>query len=229
MFLSADTKVADLIDSSTAKWKSEVMDSLFIAHEAELIKSIPLSATLLANKIVWVETINGNFTVKNAYILVARLFKSTNCGTTSDGSSLRKFWKKLWSLPIPHKVCHFYWHACHDTLQTKVKLRRCNVIDEDMCVCCKEKAETNGHIFWGCLKEQEAWVALKIHLLPLDVHIDSFQDMLWFEMMTNATGEEKYSRLIMIAWALWSNRNEILHGGEGKTGPTMALWATTYL
>ena len=97
------------------------------------------------------------------------------------------------------------------------------------CVCCKEKAETNGHIFWACLKEQEAWVASKIHLLPLDVHIDSFQDMLWFEMMTNATREEKYSRLIMIAWALWSNRNEILHGGEGKTGPTMALWATTYL
>ena len=52
MFLSADTKVADLIDSSTAKWKSEVIDSLLIAHEAELIKSIPLSATLLANKIV---------------------------------------------------------------------------------------------------------------------------------------------------------------------------------
>ena len=134
MFLSADTKVADLIDSSTAKWKSEVIDSLFIAHEAELIKSIPLSATLLANKIVWVETINGNFTVKNAYILAAHLFKSTNCGTTSDGSSLRKFWKKLWSLPIPHKVCQFYWCACHDTLPTKVKLRRCNVIDEDVCV-----------------------------------------------------------------------------------------------
>ena len=155
MFLSADTKVADLIDSSTAKWKFEVIDSLFIAYEAELIKSIPLSATLLANKIVWVETINGNFIVKNAYILAARLFKSTNCGTTSDGSSLRKFWKKLWSLPIPHKVRHFCWHACCDTLPIKVKLRRHNVLLKT-CVCCKEKVETNGHIFWGCLKAQEA-------------------------------------------------------------------------
>ena len=48
-------------------------------------------------------------------------------------------------------------------------------------------------------------------------------------MMTNAAGEEKCSRLVMIAWALWCNRNEILHGGEGKIGPTVALWVATYL
>ena len=38
--------VIDLIDSSIAKWKNEVIDSLFIVHEAELIKSISLSASL---------------------------------------------------------------------------------------------------------------------------------------------------------------------------------------
>ena len=43
-------KVADLIESSTTKWKIEVIDSLFIAHEAELIKSIPLSATLITSE-----------------------------------------------------------------------------------------------------------------------------------------------------------------------------------
>ena len=91
MFLSVDMKVADLIDSTTAKWKFVVIDSLFIAHEAELIKSISLSATLLVDKIVWAETTNGNFTVKSAYKLEASLFKSTNCGTTSNGSLLRKF------------------------------------------------------------------------------------------------------------------------------------------
>ena len=48
-------------------------------------------------------------------------------------------------------------------------------------------------------------------------------------MMTNAAGEEKCSRLVMIAWALWSNRNEIYHGGEGKTGWAVALQAVSYL
>ena len=36
----------------------------------------------------------------------------------------------------------------------------------------QDKAEMNGQIFWGCPKAQEAWVASKLHLLPLDVHID---------------------------------------------------------
>ena len=82
---------------------------------------------------------------------------------------------------------------------TKVKLRRRNVIAEDMCVCYQENVETNGHIFWGRPKAQEDRAASKLHLLPLDVHIDSFQDLLWFEMMANATREEKCSKLVMIA------------------------------
>ena len=147
MFLSANTTVADLIDSSTAKWKNEVIYSIFIAHEAELIKTIPLSATLLVDKLVWAETNNGKFTIGSAYKLALTLFKSGNSGTTSDGSLLRKFWKKVWSLPIPYKVHHFCWRACCDTLLTKVKLRRRNVITEDLCVCYQDNAETNGHIF----------------------------------------------------------------------------------
>ena len=46
-----------------------MIDNLFIPHEAELIKSIPLSATLPADKMVWAETANGNFTVRSAYKL----------------------------------------------------------------------------------------------------------------------------------------------------------------
>ena len=44
--------VADLIDSNTTMWKNEVIDSLFLTHEVDLIKSIPLSATLPADKLV---------------------------------------------------------------------------------------------------------------------------------------------------------------------------------
>ena len=203
------TCLSDLIDTGTTRWKTEVIDSLFIPHEVELIKSIPLSATLPADKIVWAETTNGNFTVRSAYKLQVSLFKYTTYETTSDGSLLRKFWKKIWSLPIPNKVQHFCWRACRDALPTKVKLRRRNVITEDMCVCCHEKAEANGHIFWGCPKAQETWAASKLQLLPLEVHFDSFQELLWLVMMINAAVEEKCSQLVMIAWALWNNNNEI--------------------
>ena len=48
-------------------------------------------------------------------------------------------------------------------------------------------------------------------------------------MMTNVAGEEKCSQLVMTAWALWSNRNEIHYGGEDKTGLALALWAANNL
>ena len=157
------------------------------------------------------------------------MFTTATNGTTSDGSLLRKFWKKIWSLPIPHKVRHFCWRACRDTLPTKVKLRRRNVIGEDICVRCHEEAETNGHIFWGCPRAQETWAASKLQLLQLDVHLGSFMDLLWLVMMTNESGKEKCSQLVTTAWTRWNNRNEIFHDGEGKTGQAMTLWSAHYL
>ena len=52
LFMSLDTKVADLIDSHTVKWKNDVLDCLFLPFEANLIKSIPLSVTLPEDKLV---------------------------------------------------------------------------------------------------------------------------------------------------------------------------------
>ena len=121
------------------------------------------------------------------------MFKTKCCGTTSDSTLLRRFWKKLWSLPIPHKVRHFFWRACRDTLLTKVKLMRRNVTAESLCVCCLENAETNGHIFWGCPTTQEAWSASKLNLMPPNANIDPFQDFLWLELMTNDVGDIKCS------------------------------------
>ena len=117
------------------------------------------------------------------------MFKSKCRGTAFDGTLLRRFWKKVWSLPIPHKVRHFCWHACRDTLPTKVKLMRPNVIAESLCVCCLESVETNGHIFWGCSLAQEAWSASKLNMLPPNANIDTFQDFLWLELMINDAGD----------------------------------------
>ena len=50
--MSLDTRVVDLIDSHTAKWKNDVLDCLFLPFEANLIKSIPLSVTLPEDKLV---------------------------------------------------------------------------------------------------------------------------------------------------------------------------------
>ena len=52
MFLHVDTRVSELIDSSSSSWKSSVIDVLFLSHEAETIKSIPLSSRLPEDKLI---------------------------------------------------------------------------------------------------------------------------------------------------------------------------------
>ena len=127
-----------------------ILDALFFPYEAEVIKGIPISSPLLADKLIWAETPNGNFSVKSAYGVAIWLSEHAVQGVSSDQSQQRWFWRKIWDLPLPHKVCHFTWQACRDILPTKVNLMRRKVVNDQLCVECGLEDETTGHLFWTC-------------------------------------------------------------------------------
>ena len=133
----------------------EIFSGRFLPHEAEAVKSIPLSVRSLPGKLVWAETANGKFTVKSAYHLAVRISSLGTRGSVSDCSLLRRFWKSLWRLPIPHKVKHFAWRAYREALPTKVNLKRRKVFADESCDSFKVLPEIAGHALWGCLKTQE--------------------------------------------------------------------------
>ena len=85
MFMQAQTMVSELIDKENASWKSEVVDALFLPHEVEVIKSIPLSVHLLANKQVWACSSNGVFMVRSAYWVAVEISKGMGNGSCSNG------------------------------------------------------------------------------------------------------------------------------------------------
>ncbi|KAL0010578.1 hypothetical protein SO802_005686 [Lithocarpus litseifolius] len=153
--------VCELIDHATACWKVNVLDALFLPYEADVIKGIPLSSCLLANKLIWAEAPNGKFSVRSAYRVAMRLSKPVNQGTSSERSHLRLFWKRIWDLPLPHKVRHFAWQVCRDILPTKVNPMCRNVVKDQLCDECKLEFETIGHLFWMCPKAQEVWSCSK--------------------------------------------------------------------
>ena len=43
LFLHEDTRVSEFIDPHVADWKGGALDAVFLPHEVELIKSIPIS------------------------------------------------------------------------------------------------------------------------------------------------------------------------------------------
>ena len=149
LFLHEDTRVGELIDTDAMCWKFSVVDFIFLPHEAKAIKSIPLSVCFPSDRLVWAKTANGKFTVKSAYHLAVRISFSKNGGSALDCSLMRRFWRSLWRLPIPHKVRHFAWRACREALPTKVNLKRKKVLTKDSCEWCKVKSKIAGHVLWG--------------------------------------------------------------------------------
>ena len=115
-------KVGELIDKEEASWKVGVVDALFLPHEVETIKAIPISTNLPEDKQIWAWSTNGVFSVKNAYWVASQMSLFESAVSSSDGSQEKSFWKKLWQINVPHKIRHFAWRACRDILPLKTNL-----------------------------------------------------------------------------------------------------------
>lgn len=202
MFLQAQTQVSDLINKENASWKTEVIDALFLPREAEEIKSIPLGAHLLVDKQIWACSPNGLYTVCNAFWLATEMSKSRSCGSCSNNSQNKRFWRKPWKLLVPHKIRHFTWRACRDILLTKANLVRRHVIKDDKCDGCNLASENSSHCFWTCYHACEMWECSKL-VLPFSPDQDyTFKDLLWSLLMEGESSSEKIAKVVTYAWAL---------------------------
>ena len=148
LFMPQDMKVGELIDKKEASWKVGAVDALFLPHEAEAIKAIPISSNLPEDKQIWAWNSNGVFFVKNAYWFASQMSLADSMGSTSDGSQERSFWKRIWKINVPHKIRHFAWRACRDILPLKTNLVKRNVLQVDMSDGCNVEAKDSIHFFF---------------------------------------------------------------------------------
>ena len=229
LFLHEDTRVSEVIDSKLASWKGGALDAMFLPYEAKLIKSIPISLQLPKDKLIWALSSNSVFSVHSAYKLAMDQARAERSGTSSDNGRIRKFWRHLWRLEVPHKVRHFSWRAVKGILPTKVNLLRCGVIHDDRCNECNVEAESEGHLLWSCHRAQDVWQNSKLYF-NFELHrIWSFQDLMWMLLMSDNPNEDSAKVVVMIAWAIWHNWNEVRHGGRKKNGMELAHSAKQYL
>ena len=54
---------------------------------------------------------------------------------------------KIWKILVLHKIRHFTWRACHDTLPSKTNLRGRQVVQDDKCEVCNVVVENSSHMF----------------------------------------------------------------------------------
>lgn len=88
-FFDNDAQVFVLIDHEKRCWIKDVIDNIFLPHEATLIKSIPLSLEDCEDKLFWPWSSNGVYSVKSGYKLLMEKEREVS-PTTSDLSLTKK-------------------------------------------------------------------------------------------------------------------------------------------
>jgi hypothetical protein len=113
--------VNQLIKDNTKWWNLALLELLFTKEEIMAIKSIPISATDQADKLIWRGTTKGNFSVRSAYYIQ----KESEALQQAEGSKCNEnmtIWQNIWQLQIPNPEKHFLWRACHEILLTRDNL-----------------------------------------------------------------------------------------------------------
>lgn len=84
-------------------------------------------------------------------------------------------------------------------------------------------------LLWRCHKALEVWVASGLSIGNSSTQIGSFVDLLW--LMKNIQNQEadNLALFAMIAWFLWTSRNEARVRGTRKQAVQIVQWAENYL
>ena len=144
--LHENATVDSLIIQSSRQWNVPLIDEIFEASEAAIIKSIPLSNRISSDVLIWSETRNGMYSVKSAYHLLMEAKQRNEAGESSNTSRERDLWKGIWEASVPQKIKLFIWKACKGILPTKLNLFRKKVSNSFTCEFCDEEPECFGRV-----------------------------------------------------------------------------------
>jgi hypothetical protein len=207
----SDALVSNLIDSSIPGWNCSIIDNMFPANVAKIIKNIPLCPSLPPDKIFWSGTSNGLFSVRNAYHLGLDLLRKQK-GECSFRVISTDFWKKLWALKVAKssKIC--LWRACQNLLPTKQNLLKKGVMKDDLCPCCKFQEESILHALWSCLSAKDVWGSGSMVFQKCPSSFPGIVELVSF--LFNRLDDDFLSLMVAVFRSIWMRRNKLVFEGQ---------------
>jgi ribonuclease HI len=129
-------------------------------------------------------------------------------------------WKEIWWLQVPNSVKVFMWRACRDILPTKENLFKWKVLEEAMCIFCKQEVESTRHVLWDCLVAMDVWGGCDRKFQKAQFQGTDFRDV-WEDLILRCNGDELAFSAIL-ARNIWQRRNLVVHGG-GFSHPVVLI------
>ncbi|KAA3453178.1 reverse transcriptase [Gossypium australe] len=136
--------VSNLIDSTKRSWKRNLIESTFPEHIVQKILQIPLAEVEHADFQVWRGEHFGELLVRSAYQLLQNVPMDPNELLLQAES--KNFYRKLWNLQLPSKVCITIWRFTWNFIPTLRNLRTRRVVSESVCPRCRTVEEDSNHV-----------------------------------------------------------------------------------
>ena len=214
-------KVADLIDQDTTTWNVELIREIFHPDDVKEILSIPLRADM-EDWLAWHFDSKGVFSVKSAYRLGITLREEQANRTTSNSASpttANPIWKKIWSLKLPGKIKVFLWRLSHNSLPTRMNIKRKCIDLDTRCPMCNRADEDGGHLFLKCKLVKHVWRSLLVE--DIRIMLLNAQDAMGVLEIIMGLTSMKRDLVLILLWDWWSARNK--KNAEDKTSSTDAV------
>ena len=211
IILNSDAKVSELIDRDLSWWNISLIHEIFPKEEAELIYGIPICPGSQSDRLVWVGTKNGLFSIKSAYHL-AKAICDSGVGDCSSSVTFSQQWKNVWCIKGRQWSRLFLWQACTEILPTRANLFHKHIISSPLCPICEVESETVAHVLWACLAVKDMWIESFKSLHKCFYLNANFADIM--ELLFNRLEEDQLQLFAVTAHLIWMRRNKWVFDGE---------------
>ncbi|GMI86859.1 hypothetical protein HRI_002355200 [Hibiscus trionum] len=220
-------RVADLINSESYTWKTDLIKERFAPPTAHNIICMPLPLISTPDRRFWRGDSSGLYSVRSGY----RWLVNSSLGLNGNPTDFvddwyTKFCGSYWSLPIPTKIRVFFWRFAHNLLPTYQNLISRKIQIHGQCILCHSGLESVFHMAYECHFIKQVLNAFAI-IVPTVTNESSF--LQWLATLFESLSATQKRCMVIIFWAIWSSRNKVIHEGSSQSVSTIVAFAKSYI
>lgn len=116
------------------------------------------------------------------------------------------------------KVYNFVWRLLHDSLPTKLTLKRRGIPIESSCPLCNEGDESISHLFLRYTFARPVWHGSALAIHTSNLNHTSTQEWIGISLLRykqmDQTSMHCLQAIFSTLWTIWSHRNLVIHEGK---------------